>query len=196
MQPYAEKHLCRYCRWSIYLIAFSSHSYDYRMLHLLCVVSSGLEIFLLSERNCCNQSKGISIPTTGIMNYISVINMNAVSLFFCSFKSPKSFISTFKLALRALARSECFWLTWANLANNFITTSILHRVAGFDILLSQPLFHAEFVWLGAQVKHSQGTWWAVRPPRGGGNEVVCLLLSRALQLLHCYLSLLSPPYVS
>lgn len=124
MQPYAEKHLCRYCRWSIYLIAFSSHSYDYRMLHLLCVVSSGLEIFLLSERNCCNQSKGISIPTTGIMNYISVINMNAVSLFFCSSKSPKSFISTFKLALRALARSECFWLTWANLANNFITTSI------------------------------------------------------------------------
>jgi len=128
VQPYAEKHLCRYCRWSIYLIAFSSHSYDYRMLHLLCVVSSGLEIFLLSERNCCNQSKGISIPTTGIMNYISVINMNAVSLFFCSSKSPKSFISTFKLA----------WGLWLG-ANASGSLELI-----WQIILKQFLFYVEF----------------------------------------------------
>lgn len=105
------------------------------------------------------------------MNYISVINVNAISLISCSFKSPKSFISTFRLALRALARSSCFWLAWANLANNFKTTSIVHRAAGFEILLSQLLLHEQFVWLGAQVKHNRGTWWAVSLPQGGGNEV-------------------------
>lgn len=105
------------------------------------------------------------------MNYISVINMNAISLISCSFKSPISFISTFRLALRALARSSCFWLTWANLASNFKTTSIVHRAAGFEILLSQLLLHQQFVWLGAQVKHNRGTWWAVSLPQGGGNEV-------------------------
>lgn len=105
------------------------------------------------------------------MNYISVINVNAISLISCSFKSPKSFISTFRLALRALARSSCFWLASANLANNFKTTSIVHRAAGFEILLSQLLLHEQFVWLGAQVKHNRGTWWAVSLPQGGGNEV-------------------------
>lgn len=105
------------------------------------------------------------------MNYISVINVNAISLISCSFKSPKSFISTFRLALRALARSLFFWLSWTNLASNFKTTPIVHRAAGFEILLSQLLLHEQFVWLGAQVKHNRGTWWAVSLPQGGGNEM-------------------------
>lgn len=129
------------------------------------------------------------------MNYISVINVNAISLISCSFKSPKSFISTFRLALRALARSSCFWLAWANLASNFKTTSIVHRVAGFEILLSQLLLHERFVWLGAQVKHNRGTWWAVRLPQGGGNEVDLLAPWQSVPAVWLLCKGVSPPSV-
>lgn len=86
-------------------------------------------------------------------------------------RTLKVLFQLFRLALKALARSSCFWLAWANLASNFKTTSIVHRAAGFEILLRQLLLHEQFVWLGAQVKHNRGTWWAVGLPQGGGNEV-------------------------
>lgn len=129
------------------------------------------------------------------MNYISVINVNAIPLISCSFKSPKSFISTFRLALRALARTSYFWLTWANLASNFKTTSIVHRAAGFEILLSQLLLHEQFVWLGAQVKHNRRTWWAVSLPQGGGNEVDLLAPWQSVAAVQLLCKGVSPPSV-
>lgn len=128
------------------------------------------------------------------MNYISVINVNAISLISSYFKSPRSFISSFRLALGALARSSCFWLTWVNLASSFKTTSIVHRASGFEILLSQLFLHEQFVWLGAQAKYSQGTWWAVSLPQGGGNEVDLLAAWQSVPAIQLLCKDVSPPH--
>lgn len=110
-------------------------------------------------------------------------------------RALKVLFQLFRLTLRALARSSCFWLAWANLASNFKTTSIVHRAAGFEILLSQLLLHEQFVWLGAQVKHNQGTWWAVSLPQGGGNEVDLFALWQSVPAVRLLCKGVSPPPV-